>query len=163
MVQVIYTLILINMKARIINGNDLADIYTEEFLVERWDTVVNGQLVSEWELTEILPNPEWKQPKWNGVDWFEAYVEVILVPEEISKMALSLELFDRGITDQDIFDDIDSVPNSIFPLVEKERAKIKYITARSFVRSNMEVNLVATMEGLSQNDVDQIFINGKSR
>ncbi|WP_329805429.1 hypothetical protein [Flavobacterium facile] len=81
-----------------------------------------------------------------------------LVPQEISKMALSLRLLERNISDQDIFDDIDSIPDSMFPPLEKAKAKVKYITARTFERHDADLNLVATMEGLSQDDVDQIFI-----
>ena len=83
------------------------------------------------------------------------------VPEEISAMRLKLQLFDMGITDQDIFDDIDSIPDSMFSFAEKEKAKIKYKTAVTFQRTNGELNFVATMEGLTQEQVDEIFINGK--
>ena len=82
------------------------------------------------------------------------------VPEEISAMRLKLQLFDMGITDQDIFEDIDSIPDSMFSIAEKEKAKIKYKTAVTFQRTNGELNFVATMEGLTQEQVDEIFING---
>ena len=83
-----------------------------------------------------------------------------IVPEEISAMRLKLLLFDMGITDQDIFDDIDSIPDFMFSIAEKEKAKIKYKTATTFERTNGELNFVATMEGLTQEQVDEIFING---
>ena len=83
-----------------------------------------------------------------------------IVPEEISAMRLKLQLFDMGITDQDIFDDIDSIPDSMFSTADKEKAKIKYKTAVIFQRTNAELNFVATMEGLTQEQVDEIFING---
>ena len=83
-----------------------------------------------------------------------------IVPEEISAMRLKLQLFDLGITDQDIFDDIDSIPDTMFSFAEKEKAKIMYKTATSFERTNAELNFVATMEGLTQEQVDEIFING---
>jgi len=86
----------------------------------------------------------------------------ILVPANISAMALKLQLFDLDITDNDIFADIDSIPDSMFPLVEKEKAKIKYKTATHFDRNNADLNLIATMEGLTQEQVDTIFINGNS-
>lgn len=83
-----------------------------------------------------------------------------IVPEEISAMRLKLQLFDMGITDQDIFDDIDSIPDFMFSFADKEKAKIKYKTAVTFERTNGELNFIATMEGLTQEQVDQIFING---
>ena len=98
--------------------------------------------------------------------YFEATEEEIaeankpIVPEEISAMRLKLQLFDMGITDQDIFDDIDSIPDTMFSFADKEKAKIKYKTAVTFQRTNGELNFVATMEGLTQEQVDEIFING---
>lgn len=83
-----------------------------------------------------------------------------IVPQTISAMRLKLQLFDLGITDQDIFDDIDSIPEAMFSTADKEKAKIKYKTATTFERTNGELNFVATMEGLTQEQVDQIFING---
>ena len=108
-------------------------------------------------------------PKWNGSEYYESITQEeiaeknkILVPANISAMALKLQLFDLDITDNDIFADIDSIPDSMFPLVEKEKAKIKYKTATHFDRNNADLNLIATMEGLTQEQVDTIFINGNS-
>ena len=83
-----------------------------------------------------------------------------IVPEEISAMRLKLQLFDMGITDQDIFDDIDSIPEVMFSTADKEKAKIMYKTAVTFQRTDGKLNLVATMEGLTQEQLDTIFING---
>ena len=116
-------------------------------------------------------NPMWQaywQHKQNGgeIVFVEATDEEIAeankpkVPESISAMRLKLQLFDMGITDQDIFDDIDSIPDFMFSFAEKEKAKIKYKTAVTFQRTNAELNFVATMEGLTQEQVDEIFING---
>lgn len=106
-------------------------------------------------------------PLWNGSIWVEVATtgEILTfnkmkVPEVISAMDLKLQLFDLGITDQDIFDDIDSIPDSMFPASEKKKAKIKYQSATKFKRYNADLNLVATMEGISQEQLDQIFING---
>ena len=106
-------------------------------------------------------------PVWNGSEFIEgatpeeiAEANKPIVPEEISAMRLKLQLFDMGITDQDIFDDIDSIPDTMFSFAEKEKAKIKYKTAVTFERTNAELNFVATMEGLTQEQVDEIFING---
>ena len=101
-----------------------------------------------------------------GVEYVEATPEEIAeankpkVPEEISAMRLKLQLFDMGITDQNIFDDIDSIPEVMFSTADKEKAKIMYKTATSFERTDGKLNFVATMEGLTQEQVDEIFING---
>lgn len=114
-----------------------------------------------------LYNSSFLNPIWNGTDFIEgatpeeiAEANKPIVPQTISAMRLKLQLFDMGITDQDIFDDIDSIPEAMFSTADKEKAKIKYKTATTFERTNGELNFVATMEGLTQEQVDQIFING---
>ena len=103
-----------------------------------------------------------------GVEYVESTPEEIaeankpIVPQTITAMRLKLQLFDRGITDEDIFEDIDSIPDSMFSIADKEKAKIKYKTATSFERTDGELNFVATMEGLTHEQVDQIFINGNT-
>lgn len=100
-----------------------------------------------------------------GITYVEATPEEIAeankpkVPQTISAMRLKLQLFDMGITDQDIFDDIDSIPEVMFSTADKEKAKIMYKTATTFERENGELNFIATMEGLTQEQVDEIFIN----
>ena len=121
------------------------------------------------EEVSVLYTENFINPLWNGTEWVEsATPEEIdeankpIVPENISAMRLKLQLFDLGITDQDIFDSIDSIPDNIFSLPDKEKAKIKYKTSTIFDRNNEELNLVATMKGLSQEDLDNIFINGNN-
>ncbi|WP_264548039.1 hypothetical protein [Flavobacterium sp. N2820] len=120
-----------------------------------------------YEVCPILYNGSFLSPIWNGTAFVEgATPEEIaeannpIVPQTISAMRLKLQLFDMGITDEDIFEDIDSIPEFMFSITDKEKAKIKYKTATSFERTNGELNFVATMEGLTQQQVDEIFING---
>ena len=115
----------------------------------------------------VLYNGNYIDPIWNGTTFIEgatpeeiAEANKPIIPEEISAMRLKLQLFDMGITDQDVFDDIDSIPDFMFSFAEKEKAKIMYKTAVTFERTNGELNFVATMEGLTQEQVDEIFING---
>ena len=119
------------------------------------------------EEVSVLYNRSFIDAVWNGSEFIEgatpeeiAEANKPIVPEEIVAMRLKLQLFDLGITDQDIFDDIDSIPDTMFSIAEKEKAKIKYKTAVTFQRTNGELNFVATMEGLTQEQVDEIFING---
>lgn len=67
------------MKARILN-NEFKGVYTDTFITENINKVVNGQLVSEWELTEVLPNVSLVKPFWNGTEWIES-----ATPEEIAE------------------------------------------------------------------------------
>ena len=67
------------MKARILN-NEFQGIYTEDFIQENQYNVINGQLVSEWQLTEVLPSETLIKPTWNGAEWIEG-----ATPEEIAE------------------------------------------------------------------------------
>jgi hypothetical protein len=67
---------------RIIN-NIPAQEYTSEWLQENKDEVINGQLVSEWQLTEVLPSKSLLKPLWNGSEWIEG-----VTPEEIEEQEL---------------------------------------------------------------------------
>lgn len=82
------------------------------------------------------------------------------VPCSISRMRLKLELFERNITVEDIVDTITSIPSSVFSEAEKQKALIKFQEATSYDRYNADLNLVTTLMGLSQQDLDEIFING---
>lgn len=82
------------------------------------------------------------------------------VPCSISRMRLKLELFERNITVEDIVDTITSIPSSVFSEAEKQKALIKFQEATSYDRYNADLNLIATLMGLSQEDLDEIFING---
>lgn len=128
-------------------------IYLEGIEIIQDDTLVDWQIMHQWVIN-------------GGVfEYVEATPEEIaeankpIVPQTISAMRLKLQLFDMGITDQDIFEDIDSIPEVMFSTADKEKAKIMYKTATSFERTDGKLNLVATMEGLTQEQVDAIFIN----
>lgn len=58
------------MKIRIINGY-FQGVYSDEFLSENANKVINGQLVSDWQTTEIIPNETLLKPLWNGSEWTE--------------------------------------------------------------------------------------------
>ena len=126
------------------NGILIPQDDTNELFQQRCDFLENG---GQFEIIESTPEEiaEANKPK---------------IPQTISAMRLKLQLFDLGITDQDIFDDIDSIPEVMFSTADKEKAKIMYKTATSFERTNGELNFIATMEGLTQEQVDEIFING---
>ena len=104
---------------------------------------------------------------WNGSKWVEnATQEEIdetkkyLVPETLHRMGLKIQLLLKGIEISEIIDAINSIPDSMFPQVEKQIAIIKFEEAAYFDRYNADLNLVAVMMGLTQDDLDEIFING---
>jgi hypothetical protein len=84
----------------------------------------------------------------------------IKVPLTITRMNLKIQLLKRSITIPDVFATIDSIPNSMFSDIDKEIAKIKFTEAVYFDRDNADLNLVAVLLGLSQTELDQIFIDG---
>ena len=71
------------MKARILN-NEFQGVYTDDFILNNLDNLINGQLVSEWQLTEVLPSMELKKPIWNGTEFIEG-----ATPEEIAEQQTS--------------------------------------------------------------------------
>ena len=160
------------MKGRIINLTDFGGIYSDEFLIDNKDNVVNGQLVSEWFLTDVFPSHEFKKPKWNGSEWIESYVEEIVVPEEISRMKFEIQLYitttirdennnilQLGKNFQDIIDYIDSLQMSNF---YKNLLKMRLLSCVTLERDNDYLNALAPGMGISQAQLDEIFINGNT-
>jgi hypothetical protein len=141
-------------------------LYNENFEITHAQFFIEGEQPENAVYIELnnfikaMVNPETKEVYEGATAEEIAEANKAIVPQTISAMRLKLQLFDLGITDQDVFDDIDSIPESMFSTEDKEKAKIKYKTATQFERTNGELNFVATMEGLSQEQVDQIFING---
>jgi hypothetical protein len=149
------------MKARILN-NELTGIYTNDFISKNLDKVINGQLVSEWELTEILPSENLLKPLWNGTTWIEgATPEEIeeankpIVPESISQMKLRKQLILSGIA----ISSIDALIQSL-PQPNRDLIYTMWEYAVVFDRHNPELNAMAGMLGVTQQQLDEIFING---
>ena len=160
------------MQERIVNKIEFGCIHQTSWLFDNKDIIIGGQLVSEWELVEELPNPLFKQPQWNGTEWYESYVEVIEVPQEISRMKFELQLYitttirdennnilQFGKTFQDIIDYIDSLQMSNF---YKNLLKMRLLSCVTLERDNDDLNALAPEMGISQAQLDEIFINGNS-
>lgn len=86
------------MKARILN-TDFKGIYTDEFLQNNLSNIINGQLVSEWELTEILPTElelKYINLKFDGLVYFEgATIEEIVQAQNAKKQAQNIEIYNE--------------------------------------------------------------------
>ena len=86
------------MKARILN-TEFQGIYTDEFLQNNLSNIINGQLVSEWELTEILPTElelKFIKLKFDGLVYFEgATIEEIVQAQNAKKQAQNLEIYNE--------------------------------------------------------------------
>jgi len=83
-----------------------------------------------------------------------------LVPLSVSRMGLKIQLLLKGVQITDIIETINSIPSSMFPNVQKQIAIIKFEEAAYFDRYNADLQLVAGLMGLTQEDLDDIFING---
>lgn len=59
------------MKARIKPNGFFGGVRTDEWLQQYANVIVNGQKVSDWQLTDVLPDPSIKEPIWNGETWIE--------------------------------------------------------------------------------------------
>ena len=84
-----------------------------------------------------------------------------IVPETISRMNLEIQLLVlHGIEIPNIIEAIELLPDYMFSPIQKKIAIIKLKTANFFERYDADFNLVATLEGLSQENLNTIFING---
>lgn len=126
-----------------------------------------NNIPSDREISSVFYNGNFLKPIIVDDVWIEgATLEEIeiankpIVPCSISRMRLKLELFERGITVEEIAETINTIPNALFSEFEKQKALIKFQEATSYDRYNADLNLVATLMGLSQEDLDSIFING---
>jgi hypothetical protein len=86
--------------------------------------------------------------------------EKSLVPTTLHRMGFKIQLLIKGIKIDDIIETINHIPDYMFPPLEKQIAVIKFQEAAYFDRYNADLQLVATLMGLSQDDLDDIFING---
>ena len=158
---------------RIINTSDWGGTYTPDFIDN------NLELVSDWVFTEVECNPNFIVKKWNGSEWIEGgtFEEILeaskpIVPQEISRMKFEIQLYitttirdennnilQFGKTFQDIIDYIDSLQMSNF---YKNLLKMRLLSCVTLERDNDDLNALAPGMGISQAQLDEIFINGNS-
>lgn len=149
------------MKARISIDNNFLGIYTYQWLEKNTKVIVNGQLVSEW-ITIDVSDEEASILKEgyqyiDGVWLAPPYVEpVIEVPQTISKMKLRMQLILSGIPLSSIYAAIEQIPDS----VQKEIVLTKWEHAVTFDRTDETLNGMAQMLGMTQEQLDTIFIEG---
>ena len=82
------------MIARVLNNNGFGGFFEEDFIQRNQDKVINGQLVSLWVLTNILPNKKIINPIWNGTEWIEgATPEELQTIQKLKKHEIYLKIF----------------------------------------------------------------------
>ena len=149
------------MKARISNDNRFLDVYTDDFLGLNNDKIINGQLVSEWNLVDITDEESfYLKEGYTYVDnaWVapEPIEPIIEVPQTISKMKLRMQLILSGIPLASIYAAIEQIPNS----VQKEIVYTKWEHAVTFDRTDETLNAMAQMLGITEEQLNTIFIEG---
>lgn len=119
------------MKARIFN-TEFKGIYTDEFIQANSSNVINGQLVSDWELIEILPTEielKYIRLKFDGLVYFEgATIEEIEEAENAKRQAQKLEIYNELLpTDWYVVRFVETgvaIPAEI--LAERQAIRVKY-------------------------------------
>ena len=131
----------------------------------------------DWNITNVIYDSNYLKPIWNISEWVEgATQEEIeaynrsLIPQEISRMKFELQLYitttirdennnilQFGKTFQDIIDYIDSLQMSNF---YKNLLKMRLLSCVTLERDNDDLNSLAPGMGISQAQLDEIFING---
>lgn len=119
-------------------------------------------IVDGFNYAEMIYDKNFIKPIWNGTDWIEgatpeeiAEANRAKVPESISQMKLRKQLILSGIS-------IASIDTLIQQLPQPNRDLIytMWEYAVVFDRSNPELNAMAEMLGITQEKLDEIFING---
>ena len=148
------------MLIRILN-NEFQGIYTSDFIEQNQDKIINGQLVSEWELTELLPNENLFKPIWNGSEWTEgATPEEIAeankpkVPIQVKNMKFRLALIKSGIMPSSIDSLITQMPEGAM----KENIFTLWNFADYLERNDVSLNYMAGQFNITHEQLDNLFI-----
>lgn len=122
-------------------------------------------IVDGFNYSEMIYDKNFIKPIWNGTEWIEgatpeeiAEANKPIVPESISQMKLRKQLILSGIS-------IASIDALIQQLPQPNRDLIytMWEYAVVFDRANAELNAMAEMLGITQEQLDEIFINGNKK
>lgn len=149
------------MKSRILDDGSFGGVYMDEFLIKNKDSFVNNQLVSDLELVESIPSADLIKAKWNNLEWIEGasmdeinYYNKSLIPNTISQRQLRTQLALNGFNLSDVQAVIDSLPDP-----NKTIAQIAWDYALTFFRDDTLLNSIADILGISESELNDIFIN----
>jgi hypothetical protein len=143
-------------KARLNTEGDVLGIYNVESFIN-----INTALVADWILVDVTDNDvllinqgyRYINDFWIAPPPIEP---VIIVPQTISKMKLRMQLILSGIPLASIYAAIEQIPDS----VQKEIVYTKWEHAVTFDRTDETLNAMAQMLGMTQKQLDTIFIEG---
>ena len=148
------------MLIRILN-NEFQGIYTSDFIEQNQDKIINGQLVSEWQLTEVLPSENFLKPIWNNSEWIEgatpeeiAEANKPIVPIQVKNMKFRLALIKSGIMPSSIDSVITQMPESAM----KENIFTLWNFADYLERNDASLNYMAGQFNITHEQLDNLFI-----
>ena len=130
-------------------------------------THINGQFAGNYtsidivpagkEVTPIKKPDEFIKAFWNGSEWIEIIEEpTIVVPSIITARQLRLQLVLNGFDLNTIDLIIDSLPEP-----NKSIAKVSWEYATTFEREHQMLSLIAQQIGITETELDTIFINAE--
>ena len=92
------------MKNRILENSAFGGIYTNEFLENNNNNIVNGKIVSDWNLTEVECSLELILPIFNNGEWVESATEEEI--QEHNRTIQRLEIIENAAISASISDSI---------------------------------------------------------
>jgi len=99
-----------------------------------------------------------KLPKRIDNEFIDAYVEVIEVPQQLSRMKFIIQVFiTTGIRYEDI---VLFIQNLTFDEAQKYVILTRLRSATHFDRNSNDLLTIASMMGITSEQLDSIFING---
>lgn len=102
-----------------------------------------------------------KLPKYENNNFIDAYVDVVKVPAEISRMKFIIQIKrSTGIKFEEVEIFINSIPNQYLDSDKKYEIITRLNAAVSFNRYNEDLLTIAQMMGITSEQLDEIFING---
>lgn len=148
-----------NYIARILENNDVK-LYTSDYFE------LYPGLVVDWVVVEITEEQynlisTYKMPKYEDEVFFDSYVEVVEVPSKLHRMKFIIQVNrTTGIKYEDIVLFINNIPNESLNADSKYEILTRLRSAEDFYRTNSDLLLIAVMMGITQEQLDEIFING---
>lgn len=105
--------------------------------------------------TIIAPVVASEYAVWNGTQWIDSRGDnYISVPESVTAIQFLTQMEIQGISQDEIVNIIDQLPNP-----SNIMAKNSFYRATIFDRSNVLLEAVATKFGITQEEMDILFIN----
>ena len=111
----------------------------------------------------VIYNDDFIKPLWNGTEFIEsatpeeiAEANKLIVPQTISQLNFRIQLIEEDISIDSIYNAINSIADDKLRLIVLN----KFDKAVYFNRNDETLNYMASQLGISQDKLDEIFING---